>query len=86
MVNFAVKKKLAMKGFCRSVDDARKSQIVDRILAAQYTLHVGHYGGIVTQILYALIGIAPLGLFVTGAIIWWSRTYAAKPRRKLRQS
>ena len=72
-------------GALLKVDDARKSQIVDRILAAQYTLHVGHYGGIVTKIMYGSIGIAPLGLFITGAIIWWSRTYAAKPRRQLRQ-
>jgi uncharacterized iron-regulated membrane protein len=63
-------------------DDARQYNIVDRILKAQYTLHVGHYGGIVTKLIYGLIGIAPLGLFVTGGIIWWSRTYAAKPRRK----
>lgn len=71
-------------GTLLKLEDARNVQIVDRILAAQYTLHVGHYGGIVTQVLYALIGIAPLGLFVTGAIIWWSRTYAAKPSQKLK--
>lgn len=71
-------------GALLKVEDARTAKIVDRILAAQYTLHVGHYGGIVTQILYALVGIAPLGLFITGAIIWWSRTYAAKPNRKLK--
>jgi uncharacterized iron-regulated membrane protein len=59
-------------------DDARQYNIVDRILKSQYTLHVGHYGGIVTKLIYALVGIAPLGLFVTGGIIWWSRTYAAK--------
>ncbi len=71
-------------GAILKVEDARTAGLVDRILAAQYTLHVGHYGGIFTQILYALIGIAPLGLFVTGATIWWSRTYAAKPNRKLK--
>jgi uncharacterized iron-regulated membrane protein len=63
-------------------DDARQYNIVDRILKAQYTLHVGHYGGIITKLIYFLVGIAPLGLFITGTIIWWSRTYAAKPRRK----
>jgi uncharacterized iron-regulated membrane protein len=67
-------------------DDARQHNIVDRLLQAQYTLHVGHYGGIVTKIVYALAGIAPLGLFATGIIIWWSRTYAAKSRRKSRLS
>ncbi len=71
-------------GTLLKVEDARTAKIVDRILAAQYTLHVGHYGGIVTKIIYALVGIAPLGLFVTGATIWWSRTYAAKPNRKLK--
>lgn len=70
-------------GALLKVDDARTAGLVDRILSAHYTLHVGHYGGIVTKIIYGSIGLAPLGLFVTGAIIWWSRTYAAKPRRKL---
>ncbi len=71
-------------GALLKVRDARTDGLVDRILSAQYTLHVGHYGGIVTKILYGAIGIAPLGLFVTGGIIWWSRTYAAKPQRKLK--
>jgi uncharacterized iron-regulated membrane protein len=70
-------------GTILKVEDARTAGLVDRILSAQYTLHVGHYGGIVTKIIYGAIGLAPLGLFVTGAIIWWSRTYAAKLRRKL---
>jgi uncharacterized iron-regulated membrane protein len=65
-------------------DDARQYNIVDRILKAQYTFHVGHYGGIITKIIYFLVGVAPLGLFITGGVIWWSRTYAAKSRRVAR--
>jgi uncharacterized iron-regulated membrane protein len=72
-------------GTLLKVEDARTAKIIDRILAAQYTLHIGHYGGIATKIVYAAIGIAPVGLFVTGAMIWWSRTYAAKSSQKLRQ-
>ena len=60
------------------LEDTRKANLVDRILKAQYTLHVGQYGGVVTKLIYALVGIAPLGLFVTGFLIWWSRTYAVK--------
>ncbi|MGV0028468.1 PepSY-associated TM helix domain-containing protein [Phormidesmis priestleyi] len=69
-------------GAVLKLQDARKATIVDRILNAQYTIHVGHYGGIITQLLYAIVGIAPLGLFLTGFIIWWSRTYGAKTKRK----
>jgi uncharacterized iron-regulated membrane protein len=52
------------------IDNSKQASLANRILNAQYVLHVGHYGGIVTKILYSLIGIFPLGLFVTGVIIW----------------
>jgi uncharacterized iron-regulated membrane protein len=71
-------------GTILKIKDARTAGLVDRILSAQYTLHVGHYGGIVTKIIYGVIGVAPIGLFATGATIWWSRTYAAKPNRRLK--
>ena len=32
---------------------------IDRILKAQYTLHVGQNGGIITKLIYSLVGIAP---------------------------
>lgn len=38
-----------------------------------YALHVGHYGGTPMRLLYALIGLAPLGLAVTGLTVWWMR-------------
>jgi uncharacterized iron-regulated membrane protein len=57
------------------VHDPRNS-LVDRILNAPYVLHVGHYGGFLTKIIYFLIGLAPLGLLSTGVIIFQQRRWA----------
>ena len=43
------------------LDNPRQRSLATRIMSAQYTLHVGHYGGIVTKIIYTLIGLSPLG-------------------------
>lgn len=51
-----------------------------KALNALYPLHIGSWGGPVVRLLYALFGLAPLVLFVTGSIIWWSRTAGQKRR------
>jgi uncharacterized iron-regulated membrane protein len=38
-----------------------------------YQLHIGAFGGIGVQLLYALAGIAPGILTITGAMLWWRR-------------
>ena len=44
-------------------------------------LHFGVFGGVVSKVLYTLAGLAPLGLFVTGALLWW-RKFKHKRTRK----
>jgi uncharacterized iron-regulated membrane protein len=50
-------------------------------------LHVGLFGGFWSKILYTLAGIMPLGLFVTGLLMWWKRKQKEKTsqlKRKVR--
>ncbi len=43
-----------------------------------WNIHTGIWGGIVTRILLSIFGIAPAILFVTGLVIFWSKTRRAK--------
>jgi uncharacterized iron-regulated membrane protein len=36
-------------------------------------LHFGRFGAAATKALWALLGLIPPALFVTGAIMWWNR-------------
>lgn len=42
-------------------------------------LHVGLFGGIWSKILYTISGFLPLGLFITGLLMWWKRKQSQKP-------
>jgi uncharacterized iron-regulated membrane protein len=42
-----------------------------RFLAAMSPLHYGQFGGIAVKIAWALFGLAPLLLFITGLFAWW---------------
>ena len=45
----------------------------DWILRWLTRLHFGRFAGLPVQILWAIVGLAPAGLFVTGALMWWNR-------------
>jgi uncharacterized iron-regulated membrane protein len=45
----------------------------DRVLASFAPLHYGTFWGLPTRILYVFVGLAPLILFTTGAVMWWYR-------------
>lgn len=64
------------------IHNPKQDSLATRIVSAQYVLHVGSYGGLATRFLYLLIGIAPAGLFMTGFLIWWSKTYGAKSNKR----
>ncbi|ACT93460.1 PepSY-associated TM helix domain protein [Dyadobacter fermentans DSM 18053] len=51
----------------------------ERIEATFFPLHVGNFGGIAVKILYAIIGLTPGLLAVTGFLLWWRGV--RKPRR-----
>jgi uncharacterized iron-regulated membrane protein len=54
----------------------------DRIFTWFGRLHFGRYGGMPMKIAWAIFGLAPPILFVTGAIMWWNRVL----RHGVRQS
>lgn len=45
----------------------------DKIVGWIGPLHFGSYGGMPVRILYAILGIVPGLLFITGFIMWWDR-------------
>jgi uncharacterized iron-regulated membrane protein len=45
----------------------------DQVIRAFYALHFGNFAGIGTRIIWALVGLAPAILFITGAVMWWNR-------------
>lgn len=49
-----------------------------RLYDVLYPLHIGHWGGLASRILYALVGLVPLFLAVTGLVVWRRRN---APRR-----
>lgn len=53
-----------------------------KALNVLYPLHIGSFGGPMVRVLYALLGLAPLVLFVSGCLMWWNRTQAPKRRRR----
>ena len=55
---------------------------IDRTLATLSRLHFGRAYGRSVKVLWAAFGLAPLCLFVTGALMWWNRVL----RHGVRQS
>ena len=48
-------------------------------------LHAGRFGGIWVKVLYTVTGIMPLGLFITGLLVWWKRKQAERKAKIRRQ-
>lgn len=66
------------------VDDARSAPGGAQLLQTFYPLHIGAVGGRLVTWLYAILGLAPAVLSVTGTIIWyrrWRRTESTTPDR-----
>jgi uncharacterized iron-regulated membrane protein len=42
-------------------------------------LHFGNFGGTPVKILWCLLGLAPMALFGTGALMWWNRVLRRIP-------
>ena len=56
-----------------------------RLMNLRYPLHIGHWGGRITQCLHAAIGLMPAVLFITGFRMWWKRIRAKRFRKPGRQ-
>jgi uncharacterized iron-regulated membrane protein len=74
------------------------SRIVDQVIYWLAYLHFGRINGIgipckgpglcdqTTKAVWAVFGIAPAGMVVTGVVMWWNRVVRKKLRRVLRHS
>ena len=45
----------------------------ERFLRAMFPLHTGTFGGLSTRVVWAMLGLVPALLFVTGFLMWWNR-------------
>ena len=64
------------------MEDSRTAAAGTRFLNLRYPVHIGLYGGLFTRILHAITGLAPLGLFTTGCLMWWNRVGSKRFVRK----
>jgi len=76
-------------------DANARTRTVDQIIYWIAYLHVGRINGIgipcrgpglcdmTMKLIWAVFGLAPAVMFVTGAVMWWGRVIRKKPRRGL---
>ncbi len=66
----------------REVTDARALPLGRQLALAVLPPHFGDWGGLPVRLLYALLGLAPGVLSLTGALLWWrKRRGVARPER-----
>jgi uncharacterized iron-regulated membrane protein len=56
----------------------------DNFIRWIYYLHFGNFAGPKTKALWVALGLLPVFLFVTGAIMWWNRVLSPSARRSRR--
>ena len=54
-------------------DDATEPRLGDNVLVWLGRLHFGRFYGMPMKITWAILGLVPPILFVTGAVMWWNR-------------
>lgn len=60
------------------VENATEAPLGSRMLYALYPLHIGHFGGAGMRYLYAVLGLVPAMLAVSGGVIWWGRRHRGR--------
>jgi uncharacterized iron-regulated membrane protein len=61
---------------------SRSLRFGDQVLYWLAQAHFGRFAGIPVKIIWTVIGLAPAGLFVTGALLWWKRVVRSWLGRK----
>ena len=49
-------------------------------MAEVIAFHFGRFGGLEVRITWAILGLAPAVLFITGFILWWRRVVRPRPQ------
>jgi uncharacterized iron-regulated membrane protein len=62
-----------------TIDSSRWS-VGDKLLMWSYTIHFGDFAGWYSKVLWAILGLVPAGLTVTGYLMWWNRVLKKKFR------
>ncbi len=65
----------ASRGTVTAISRPGKRTSGDLILIWLQHLHFGNFGGIVSKLIWIVIGFAPLILSVTGLMMWWHRKF-----------
>jgi uncharacterized iron-regulated membrane protein len=66
-------------------DDARVAAQSQRLMNLRYPLHIGRWGGNVSRVLHALVGLVPAVLYVTGLMMWGRRLRQRRRAQQARQ-
>ncbi|MBF2062958.1 MAG: PepSY domain-containing protein [Calothrix sp. C42_A2020_038] len=53
----------------------------EKVLAWMYPIHIGKFAGAPMRFIYVILGLTPVALFITGFVIFWSKTYGAMSRK-----
>lgn len=65
-----------------AVENALTAPAGTRAYNVLYPLHIGHWGGAVSRVLYSLLGLVPLLLFVSGFLMWRNRTRGKRTKKR----
>jgi uncharacterized iron-regulated membrane protein len=52
-----------------------------RVILSMAPIHYGRFGGLLTRILWVIVGLTPTILFVSGCLMWWNRSLHKHWRR-----
>ncbi|HEX7119879.1 MAG TPA: PepSY-associated TM helix domain-containing protein [Longimicrobiales bacterium] len=61
-------------GEVREVEDALQAPAGTRAYNVLYPVHIGRWGGWASKLVYAGLGLSPVILFISGCLMWWSRS------------
>jgi uncharacterized iron-regulated membrane protein len=68
-------------GHLLRIDRILDASWVEKLIAWSYPIHIGSYAGWLSRSIYGGMGVILMGLFGTGLLLWWSRTYASQRKQ-----
>ena len=68
-------------GHLLRIDRISDASWVEKLIAWAYPIHIGSYAGWFSRSIHSVMGAILVGLFGTGFLLWWSRTYASQRKK-----